>query len=141
MIVTAAGLGMLFMPATLVALSKVEERDAGLASSLVNTGQQVGGSIGLAVLGTVAWSLVASTARHSVAVAQATAAKAAAAGHAVQPTAARLAEFRKAVTDHALAVGFARGFEVSAGIMLIAVIVAVFVVNVKRKDLAARDRR
>ncbi|HUA40310.1 MAG TPA: MFS transporter [Streptosporangiaceae bacterium] len=136
MIVTAAGLGMLFMPATLVALSRVEERDAGLASSLVNTGQQVGGSIGLAVLGTVAWSLVASTARHSAAVAQATAARAAAAGHALKPTAVQLAEFRKAITDHSLAVGFARGFEVSAGIMLIAVIVAVFLVNVRRKDLA-----
>jgi hypothetical protein len=43
-IVTAAGLGMLFMPLTLVALNKVQERDAGVASSLVNTGQQVGGS-------------------------------------------------------------------------------------------------
>src|SRR6266702_3800253 len=58
MMVTAAGLGMLFMPITLVALSKVEDRDAGLASSLLNTGQQVGGAIGLAVLGTVAWTVV-----------------------------------------------------------------------------------
>src|SRR5229473_591984 len=56
MMVTAAGLGMLFMPLTLVALSKVQDRDAGLASSLLNTGQQVGGSIGLALLGTVAWT-------------------------------------------------------------------------------------
>src|SRR3984885_6721637 len=54
MIVTAAGMGMLFMPLTLVALSRVADRDAGLASSLLNTGQQVGGSIGLAILGTVA---------------------------------------------------------------------------------------
>src|SRR5262249_34704601 len=125
MILTAAGLGMLFMPATLVALSKVDEQDAGLASSLVNTGQQVGGSLGLAVLGPVAWTDVPNTARHSVAVAQAAAAKAAAAGHAIKPTAAQLAEFRKTITDHSLAVGFARGFEVSAGIMLIALIVAV----------------
>ncbi len=49
---------MLFMPLTLVALNKVQERDAGVASSLVNTGQQVGGSIGLAILGTVAWTVV-----------------------------------------------------------------------------------
>ena len=52
---------MLFMPLTLVALSKVEDRDAGLASSLLNTGQQVGGAIGLAVLGTVAWTVVANS--------------------------------------------------------------------------------
>src|SRR6266702_1318401 len=44
MMVTAAGLGMLFMPITLVALSRVEDRGAGLASSLLNTGQQVGGA-------------------------------------------------------------------------------------------------
>ena len=37
------------MPLTLIALSKVDDKDAGLASSLVNTGQVVGGSIGLAI--------------------------------------------------------------------------------------------
>ena len=63
LLVTAAGLGMLFMPLTLVALNRVSDRDAGLASSLPNVGQQVGGSIGLALLGTVAWTVVANTAR------------------------------------------------------------------------------
>src|SRR5258708_32892287 len=81
MLVTAAGLGLLFMPATLVALSKVEDRDAGLASSLVNTGQQVGGAIGLALLGTVAWTGVANTARNSAAAARTAAIAAARAGH------------------------------------------------------------
>ena len=85
MLVTAAGLGLLFMPATLVALSKVDDKDAGLAASLPNVGQQVGGSIGLAILGTVAWTVVADTARHSAAVAQAAAAAAARAGHSLQP--------------------------------------------------------
>jgi EmrB/QacA subfamily drug resistance transporter len=135
-ILTAAGLGMLFMPVTLVALNKVEERDAGLASSLVNTGQQVGGSIGLAILGTVAWTVVATTARNAADAAKATAAKAAAAGHAVTPTKAQLAQAQKAITDHALAVGFSRGFVVSAGIMLVALAVAVFMVRVTRQDLA-----
>jgi hypothetical protein len=36
---------------TLVALSRVSDRDAGLAASLPNVGQQVGGSIGLALAG------------------------------------------------------------------------------------------
>src|SRR5580698_2350737 len=96
-LVTAAGLGMLFMPLTLVALSKVSDRDAGVASSLVNTGQQVGGSIGLAILGTVAWTVVASTAHKSAAAAHAAAAKAAAAGHAITPTHAQLAQAQKAI--------------------------------------------
>jgi EmrB/QacA subfamily drug resistance transporter len=135
MLVTAAGLGSLFMPLTLVALSRVSERDAGVASSLVNTGQQVGGSIGLAILGTVAWTVVASTARHSAAVAQATAAKAAAAGHAIHPTATQIAAFKKAVTDHSLAVGFSRGFEVSAGVMVLALVITLLVIRVTKKDL------
>ena len=50
---------------TLIALSKVDDKDVGLASSLVNTGRMAGGSIGLAILGTVAWSVVANTARSS----------------------------------------------------------------------------
>ena len=83
LIVTAAGLGMLFMPVTLIALSKVPDRDAGLAASLPNVGQQVGGSIGLALLGTVAWTVVANTARHSAEAAKAAAATAAKAGHPV----------------------------------------------------------
>jgi EmrB/QacA subfamily drug resistance transporter len=133
MLVTAAGLGMLFMPATLVALSKVEDRDAGLASSLVNTGQQVGGSIGLAVLGTIAWTIVANTARTSAAAAKTAAIAAARAGHPLHQSAAQA---KKSIYDHALAVGFSHGFEVSAGIMLIALIVTIAMIRVKREDLA-----
>jgi len=135
MIVTAAGLGMLFMPLTLVALNKVQERDAGVASSLVNTGQQVGGSIGLAILGTVAWTVVANTARNSAAAAHAAAARAAAAGHAIKPTAKELAAVQKAITDHSLAVGFSRGFEVSAIVAVIALIITLAMIRVTRKDL------
>jgi hypothetical protein len=124
-----AGLGMLSMPLTLVALNRVDERDAGLASSLRNVGQQVGGSIGLALLGTVAWTVMANTARKSAAAAAA----AAKAGH---PLASTAAQVNAAIYDHALSVGFGRGFEVAAGIMLIALIVTIAAVRVKRADLA-----
>jgi EmrB/QacA subfamily drug resistance transporter len=136
MLVTAAGLGLLFMPLTLVALSKVEDRDAGLAGSLVNTGQQVGGSIGLAVLGTVAWTVVANTSRHSAVAAKAAATAAAKAGHPLHVTAAQAKAAQAAIYDHALAVGFSRGFEVSAGIMLLALIVTIVMIRVRRADLA-----
>jgi EmrB/QacA subfamily drug resistance transporter len=135
-LLTGAGLGMLFMPLMLVALSKVQDRDAGLASSLVNTGQQVGGSIGLAILGTVAWTVVASTARSSAAAAKAAAAKAAAAGHAIVPTHAQMVQAQNAITDHALAAGFSRGFEVSAGVALLGLIITLVMVRVTREDLA-----
>ena len=73
------GLGFVFVPMALVALHNVAERDSGVASSLLNAAQQVGGAVGLALLGTVAWTAVANSVRTQVAHAAAAAAKAA--GH------------------------------------------------------------
>jgi len=53
MLVFAVGMGLLFVPLTVVAVSGVEPRDAGAASSLLNVMQQVGGSLGLSILVTV----------------------------------------------------------------------------------------
>src|SRR4029077_17766689 len=50
------GLGLTFVPMTLAGTSGVSREDAGLASGLLNPAQQVGGSIGLAVLSTLAAS-------------------------------------------------------------------------------------
>jgi EmrB/QacA subfamily drug resistance transporter len=136
LIVTAAGLGMMFMPLTLIALSKVSDQDSGLASSLLNTGQQVGGSIGLAILGTVAWTVVAETARNSAAHAAAVAARAKAAGHPLHVTAAQAKVAQSSIYDHALSVGFSRGFEVSALIAFIALLITIAMIRVTREDLA-----
>jgi MFS family permease len=54
MFITSLGVGIAFGPLTNTALVGVEERDAGVASALVNTMQQVGSSIGLSVLNTIA---------------------------------------------------------------------------------------
>ena len=131
MMLTAFGMGLLFVPISLVALTKVAENDTGVASSLLNVGQQVGGALGLAVLGTVAWSAVSSS-LHS----QAAAAAAAAKNTAVHLSPAQAAAAAKAASNHALAHGFSQGYVVSAGIMLIALIIAVAVIRVKRGDLA-----
>ena len=53
LLVLAFGIGNIFVPLTTVAVARVEPREAGLASALLNVGQQVGGSIGLSVLTTV----------------------------------------------------------------------------------------
>jgi EmrB/QacA subfamily drug resistance transporter len=53
-LLAAAGLGFSFVPGTIAAVSGVDAREAGLASGLINTSQQVGGALGLAILATVA---------------------------------------------------------------------------------------
>ena len=50
------GMGLAFVPLTLLATGGLPDRDAGLASGLFNTSQQVGGALGLAILSTVATS-------------------------------------------------------------------------------------
>jgi EmrB/QacA subfamily drug resistance transporter len=55
-LVMSIGMGLTFVPVTLIATSGIEAGDAGLASGLLNTSQQIGGALGLAVLSTVATS-------------------------------------------------------------------------------------
>jgi EmrB/QacA subfamily drug resistance transporter len=59
LLVMGAGLGMAFVSMSIGALEGVEEKDAGLASGLTNTTQQVGGALGVAVLSTLALSRTA----------------------------------------------------------------------------------
>ena len=134
MLVTALGMGLLFVPISLVALHKVPNKDSGVASSLVNTGQQIGGSIGLALLGTVAWSAVSNSVRSQTVAAKAAAAHAGAAAHPL--THAKAAALQTSIYNHALTVGFSRGFLVSAGIALLAFVVTVITIRVTREDLA-----
>ncbi len=51
---TSVGMGLVFVPITLIATSGVPVDDAGLASGLFNTAQQIGGALGLALLTTLA---------------------------------------------------------------------------------------
>jgi EmrB/QacA subfamily drug resistance transporter len=131
MMLTATGMGLIFVPLSLISLSKVAINDTGVASSLLNVGQQVGGALGLAILGTVAWSAVANSVH-----AQAAAAAAAAKTATVHLSAGQAAALQKAATNHALAHGFSQGYVVSAGIMLLALIITLVAIRVRREDLS-----
>jgi EmrB/QacA subfamily drug resistance transporter len=131
-LILGAGLGLLFVPRTVVGLYRVSDSDTGVASSLVNVGQQVGGSIGLAVLGTVAWSAVASSLRSQAA---------AAARAGLHATGARAAAAQAQMYHHALATGFSRGYLVSAAFLALAVIIALAMIRISRQDLSGGHPR
>jgi EmrB/QacA subfamily drug resistance transporter len=52
--IVAVGLGLAFVPVTIAAVTGTQHDEAGLASGLINTSQQVGGALGLAIAATVA---------------------------------------------------------------------------------------
>ncbi|MGH9044157.1 MAG: hypothetical protein ACRDVP_04870, partial [Acidimicrobiales bacterium] len=90
-----------------------------VASSMVNVAQQVGGAIGLALVGTVAWSAVASDLRS-----------------ALHGSAATAATAQVQIYHDALATGFSGGYLVSAGVFALALIIALVVIHVRRSDLS-----
>jgi EmrB/QacA subfamily drug resistance transporter len=100
-VVTAFGAGMVFLPMTNAAVSGAGPQDAGLASGLLNTSQQVGGAVGLALLSTIATSYTNSVMGSD-----------AAAGLA-----------------HALVAGFDRSFVVAAGLVVAAAIVTILTIS------------
>jgi EmrB/QacA subfamily drug resistance transporter len=73
MVVAAVGLGFAFVPVTIAAVSNVSEDESGLASGLINTSQQIGGALGLAILTTVATSRIANLAPDATTAVNATA--------------------------------------------------------------------
>ena len=95
----AIGLGFSFVPISIAALAGVRHSDAGLASGLMNTSQQIGGALGVAVLSTVAISQTNDSL----------------AGGAAQ---------QAALTD-----GFGAAFIVGAAIAFVGVLVGLFVVR------------
>jgi hypothetical protein len=115
MLTTGAGLGLLFVPLSLVALARVADADSGIASSLLNAARQVGAAIGLALLGTVAWTVVADNARAHAAAARASS--------------------WQAAYHQALLAGFDRAFLVAAGIGLLILAVAAATIRIRRADL------
>jgi EmrB/QacA subfamily drug resistance transporter len=57
-LLAAVGLGFAFVPVTIAAVTGIEDREQGLASGMINTTQQVGGALGLAILSAVSISVI-----------------------------------------------------------------------------------
>jgi EmrB/QacA subfamily drug resistance transporter len=70
-LVVAVGMAFSFVSISIAALAGIESRDAGLASGLINTSQQIGGALGIAVLSAVAVAQTSDAARVGATAAQA----------------------------------------------------------------------
>ncbi len=108
-IVASLGMGLAFVPMSSTALVGVDPSDAGVASALVNTTQQVGSSLGTALLNTIAAS---ATASYLVA-------------HVAQPGT------RQASAVH----GYTTGFTVSAVLLGVAAVTTALLVRASRTDV------
>ncbi|MGX1272800.1 MFS transporter [Streptomyces phaeoluteigriseus] len=131
MVVFAFGMGLNFVTATVTAVSGVNQHEAGAASGLLNAMQQVGGSIGLALLTTVFGSASTSEAEKQVP------------KFLAEASPEQKAEF---ATTHqlpapwgheVLAHGISTAFIPAAAMALLAVVISVLVIRVRKSDLEA----
>jgi EmrB/QacA subfamily drug resistance transporter len=130
-LLTAAGMGLCFVPLTLSAIAGVPRQEQGIASALLNAGQQLGGTLGLAVLGAIA--VVITNHRIADAVRSAGAVLGPSAAHALgaRPAGALPAALRQAVTAAAVS-GYTTAFAVGGAILVFAFLLATFgLTNVK----------
>ncbi|WP_369247259.1 MFS transporter [Streptomyces sp. R41] len=118
MVLLGLGMGTAFMPAMSLATLGVEPRDAGVASAMVNTSQQVGGAIGTALLNTIAASATTSYIKDHIA----------GAGSKSQQ---QLVQLEGQVHGYTNAIWFA------VGILVVAATIAVTFINTGRPDVTS----
>ncbi len=118
-LVLSVGLGFVFMPLTLAAVSGVADRDTGLASGVLNTTQQIGGSIGLATLSTIFVSALTSRADELGAEA--------AAGSGLSP---------QLIAAQAQVHGYSTALYVAAAMAALAFVVTLFTIKIRAEEAA-----
>ena len=120
---TYFGLGMGFMPMTLVAVDGVRAGEAGVASAMLNTAQQIGAALGVAVLSTVATAAADARMPNAIGTLQRSLAGA-------DPGAVSAA--RTALTE-----GYTSGFLAGAGILVLAAVLVFLTVTTRHTQQAA----
>jgi EmrB/QacA subfamily drug resistance transporter len=125
-LVLSFGMGLIFVPLTLTAVSGVADEDSGVGSAVLNTVQQIGGAVGLALLGTISTNAIKDKFTEL-------APGLAKASQAAPDQAGVLAKQAEAVaTTH----GFTTAFLVSSMLALGAAIITLVGLSVKHKELA-----
>jgi hypothetical protein len=114
LLIMSSGMALVFIPLTSTSLHGISGHDTGVASAMLNTSQQVGGSLGTALLNTVA----------------ATATATYAAAH---------TELGKAVTPFAMTHGFTVAFKFSAALLFTGAVVLFFFINIGKESLVETE--
>jgi len=119
LMVLSLGMGLVFVPISATALFGVGNHDAGVASAVLNTAQQIGGALGTAFLNTIA---VTATANYFL-------------DNLIDPTdPANAGAMPVALTE-----GFTTAFTWSAGFMILGALIWVFMINANKDTLGAND--
>ena len=114
MLIISVGMAFVFIPVSSTALHAIGHHDAGVASAMINTSQQVGGSLGTALLNTVAVTTSAAYLTANSALGQ-------------------------AATPEALTQGYTQAFAVGAAFLFAAAIVAFFMLKVGKEAVLEDD--
>ncbi|RPK36588.1 putative MFS-type transporter EfpA [Streptomyces sp. ADI91-18] len=130
MLLFSAGMGMQFVSLTLMALSNVPDRESGAASGLLNSMQQVGGSLGLSILVTVFGTASRNEAKEQIGpfLSSATPAQ--------KLLFTKTHQFPKPWSDQVLTSGVSASFVAAAAFTLVCALIALFVIQVRPSDLA-----
>lgn len=130
MLVIAIGMALIFVPVTLVAVAGVRNHDAGIASAMLNVTQQVGGTLGLSALVTVAATATRNDIANQVAAVRS---KLAAGAMVAKPSHAQ----EIAIQTHALVHGWSTAFEVGAIFTVVGLIVGLIAIRVRPTQRAS----
>jgi EmrB/QacA subfamily drug resistance transporter len=114
LLIMSSGMALVFIPLTSTSLHAVSAHDTGVASAMLNTSQQIGGSLGTALLNTVA----------------ATATTTYIAAH---------AELGKMVQPFAMTHGFTVAFKFSAGLLFVGAVLLFFFINIGKESLVETE--
>ena len=114
LLIMSSGMALVFIPLTSTSLHAVSTHDTGVASAMLNTSQQVGGSLGVALLNTVA-----ATASTTYATAN--------------------SELGKMVQPFAMTHGFTVAFKVSAVLLFVGAVVLFFFINIGKESLVETE--
>ena len=114
LLIMSSGMALVFIPLTSTSLHGVSNHDTGVASAMLNTSQQVGGSLGVALLNTVAAT-------------------------ATTTYAAANAQLGEKLMPFAMTHGFTVAFKFSAGLLFVGAIVLFFFINVGKDSLVETE--